>query len=311
MKKLFANAIVVCVFFICGSSFAEAVTGNEENQGFNPDFFGTLATKGVYSSGISDSYTYNRSDAAGGFKSKYLDFSAYIRRYFNFQLTDGNGVYEYSSFNEAGLSLDAHISGTLNLSGDYSRADDFGHLKRDTYYAAADLDLTKVVFYADYSLEKFEYEMYSNIVKTERRNYSFTFEYNFTDSFSMDAGFRHDNTYFNTLGYDYYRNIFRGGITAIPTDYFFMIAGVSLGKDSEDYTVYGTDLGTTFLIYSRFKLFVIYSFNYYKAPQSSTSGSGGGSSGHGAGSTNPYLSSDKIGEAYSSNVLTFGASVTF
>ena len=310
MKKLFANAIVVCVFFICSSSFAE--TENEENSGFNPDFFGTLASKGVYSSGISDSYMYNRSDAAGGFKSDYLDLSAYIRRYFNFQKTDGNGAYEYLSFNEAGLSLDAHITETLSLSGDFSRADDFDHLKRDTYYGAVELDFSKIILSADYSLENFEYEMYSNIIKTERRNYSFTFEYNFTDSFSMDAGYRHDNTYFNTLGYDYYRNIFRGGITAIPTDYFFMIAGVSLGKDSEDYSVYGADLGTTFLIYSRFKLFFIYSFNYYNPPQTESSGSGGGGgTGHGAGSTNPYLSSEKIGESYSSNVVTFGASFTF
>jgi hypothetical protein len=151
--------------------------------------------------------------------------------------------------------------------------------------------------------------MSSNIIGTEKQSYSFALEYNYTDSFSMDAGYKRDNTYFTTLDYDYSRNIFRAGLTLIPSDYLFMIAGASVGKDSEDYMIYGADCGFTFLIYSKLKLFLIYSYNFYNPPQAESSKKGG--SGSGARSTNPYLSSDKTGESYSSHVLTFGASFTF
>ena len=308
MKKLFINTLIVLIFFVHDAAYAE---NNEKPEKSQFDFFGSLATKVVYSTGISDPYTYNRTDVTGGFKSEYIDFSAYIRRYFNFQVTDGSGVYEYRSFNEAGMSLKAHLFSIVNLSGEYSRADDFNDLKRDTYYGAIEMDFSRVTLSADYSRENFEYKMNSNVIRTEKQNYSFTMDFNFTDSFSADAGYKHDNTYFNSLGYNYYKDIFRAGLTIVPADYLFLITGASGGKDSEDYTIYGADCGATLRLYSSFKVYLIYSFSYYDAPQTETSGGGGGGHGHGAGSTNPYLSSDRIGKSYYSHAITVGMSVTF
>lgn len=298
------------MFFVVISYGAAYAENDEKTDRNSIDFFWSPGTKSVYSSGVSDSYMYNRSDVTCGFKSEYIDLSAGLRRYFNYQITDGYGAYEYHSFNEAGLSLELHLD-IMNLSGDYSRADDFDDLKRDIYYGAIELDFTRVLFSAGYSYEDFEYKMSSNTIHSEKRNYSFTFEYNFTDYFSIDAACFRDNTYFNTLDYDYNKNIFRGGLTVIPSDHLLLITGGSAGKDSEGYNIYGVDLGATLLIYSCFKMYFIYSYNYYDPPQTESSGSSGGGSGHGYGGTNPYLSSDKIGNAYSSHLLSFGMSVTF
>ncbi len=308
MKKAVINTMILAVIFLINVLYAE-----EEKPGKKAvSFVGSLATKSMYSSGISDSYTFNRTDATGGFKSPYIDLSAFIRRYFNYQVTDGNGIYEYRSFYEGGLSFEAHVVNAVNITGEYSRADDFSNLKRNTYYGAVELDFSPVILSADYSYEDFEYRISSNTINTEKKNYSFAFEYNFTESFSMDAGYKRDNTYFNTLGYDYYKNIFRLGLTVIPASYLFFIAGGSAGKDSEDYLIYGADCGVTFLIYSRFKLFFLYAYSFYDPPRADTvGGGGGGGSGHGPGKTNPYLASGKEGEAYSSYIFTFGISVIF
>lgn len=308
MKIIFINALMFLIIFLYHAVYAENVQKTKESP---IDFFGSLAAKGVYSSGISDAYTYNRTDAAGGFKSVYIDLSVYIRRYSNYQTTDGNGVYEYRSFYEGGLSMEAHLFRIINLSGEYSRADGFNDLKRYTYYGAVELDFTRVVLSADYSHEDFEYRISSNNVKAGKQDFSFIIEYNFTDYFSADISYKHDNTYFNTLSYDYYKDIIRTGATIMPSNYLFIIGGCSTGKDSEDYFIYGADLGTTLLFFSRFKLFFFYSFNYYDPPQTESSGSSGGGSGHGPGSVNPYLSSDKTDESYSSHILTLGMSVVF
>ncbi|MFH0976409.1 MAG: hypothetical protein V1874_11565 [Spirochaetota bacterium] len=312
MKKIFIGILSLLFFFAVVGANAE---DTEEADNNTIRFFGSLGTKGVYSSGVSDSYTYNRTDAKAGFKSEYVDLSAYIRRYFNYQIADGNGFFEYRAFNEAGLSLTAHMFGFIDLSGEYSHADNFDDLSRNTYYGNIELEFTHVILSGDYTREDFGYTIDSNTINTEKRNYSFTIELKFTESFSMDASYKHDNIYFNSLGYDYYKNIFRGGISIMPADYFFLIAGAGGGKDSEDYNIYSADCGVTFVIYSRFKLYCLYSYSYYDPAgtyTTSSSGGGGGSGhGHGSGGSNPYLSSDKIGESYSSHVLSFGMSVSF
>jgi hypothetical protein len=279
----------------------------EETKGSSFNFHWSIGTKGVYSSGISDPYAYNKSNIKGEVRSDYVDVSAFIQRYFHYQLTDGNGIYEYRSFNEAGLSLTAHLFKIIDLTGEYNRADDFDDLKRDTYIGSIELDIFPVVLSADYSCEKSEYKMNSAAIDSTKRDYSFQFEYNVSDTFSADIGYSHSDSYYNIPDYTYYKNIIRAGLAGMPSEYIYLIGGVNLGKDSSDYNIYSADCGITIKPYSNIKLILAYNIAYYNPPAVGSSRKSSGS--HGPG--NPYLSEDKTGDPYYSHVVSLGLTLSF
>ncbi len=305
-KMTLAVIAMLCVFTT--GLYAEEEQKKDDKGLF--EFHWSLGTKGFYSSGISDSYAYNKTNATGGISSEYIDASISIQRYFHYQLTDSNGVYEYVSFNEAGISLTAHLfNNILNLTSEYNRADDFNDLKRDIYMGIIELDFSPVILTGDYSYEKFEYEMNSASVKSIKRDYSFQAGYDVTDSFSTDLGYSCSELDFESLDSAYTKNIFRLGLSAMPSKYFFLMGGASFGKDSADYYIYGADCGITVKPYTHIKLSITYNISYYSAPSLESSGKGGGSGSRG--SSNPLLSSYKIGDSYYSQVISLGMTLAF
>jgi hypothetical protein len=305
--------IIVLLFTNISGLFSQDKPGEIKETLF--DFHWSIGTKGIYSSGISDSYAYNKSIIKSEVRSDYLDISAFIQRYFHYQLTDGNGIYEYRSFNEAGLSLTAHLLKIINLKGEYNRADDFEDFKRDIYIAGIELDIFPVVVSSDYSYEKSVCKMNTAAIDSKKRDYSLQFEYNFSDAFSADLGYSHSDLYYNIPDYTYYKNIIRAGLAGMPSESIYLIGGVNLGKDSADYYIYGADCGITVKPYLYIKFSLIYNIAYYYLPAGDSSGNGSGSgsgTGSGAhGSGNPYLSADKSGESYYSQVVSFGATLSF
>jgi hypothetical protein len=303
-RNILKLVLAITAFLFTGISHLYSEEKPEDST-FN--FHWSLGTKGVYSSGISDPYIYNKSNIKGEVRSDYLDISAFIQRYFHYQLTDGNGIYEYRSFNEAGLSLTAHFFQIIDLTVEYNRADDFDNLKRDTYIGSIELDISPVILTGDYSYEKFEYIVNSATIDTTKRDYSIQFEYNVSDKFSTDLGYSHSDLYFNSLDYTYYKNIVRAGLAGTPSEYLFLMAGISFGKDSADYYIYGADCGITIKPYSYLKFTLAYNIAYYNPPVVESSKKSGGS--HGSG--NPYLSTDKAGDPYYSHVVSLGMTLVF
>jgi hypothetical protein len=306
MKKAYRLKIVLVIIVLLFTSTSHLYS-QEKPEDNTYNFHWSLGTKGVYSSGISDPYAYNKTNIKGEVRSDYLDISAFIQRYFHYQLTDGNGIYEYRSFNEAGLSLTAHLFQIIDLTGEYNRADDFNDLKRNTYIGSLELDVSPVILSADYTYEKFEYDVNSVTIDTTKHDYSLQFGYNFSDTFSADLGYSHSDLYFNSLDYTYYKNIIRAGLTSTPSEYFYLIAGISFGKDSADYYIYGADCGITLKPYSHIKFSLTYNIAYYNPLVAESSKKSGGS--HGP--SNPYLPADKAGDPYFSHVVSLGATLSF
>ena len=311
MRKAYRSKMVLMIIALLFTSMAGLYSEDkaEETKESSFNFHWSIGTKGVYSSGISDSYSYNKSNIKGEVRSDYVDISAFIQRYFHYQLTDGNGIYEYRSFNEAGLSLTAHLFKIIDLTGEYNRADDFDDFKRDTYIGTIELDIFPVILSADYSYEKSEYKINSAAIDSTKRDYSFQFEYNFSDTFSADMGYSHSDSYYNIPDYTYYKNIIRAGLAGMPSEYIYLIGGVNLGKDSADYYIYGADCGITIKPYSYIKFSLAYNIAYFKPPAAGSSKKTGGGGSHGQ--SNPYLSADKAGDPYYSHVVSLGVTVYF
>jgi hypothetical protein len=312
MEKAYKSKMTLAVIaMLC--VFTTGIYAEEEQEKGDKglfEFHWSLGTKGFYSSGISDSYAYNKTNATGGISSEYIDASVFIQRYFHYQLTDGNGEYEYASFNEAGISLTAHLFANIfNLTGEYNCADDFNNLKRNIYTGIIEFDFSPVILTGDYSYEKFEYEMNSVTVENIKRDYSFQAEYSISDAVSTDLGYSRSELDFESLDSSYAKNIFRLGLSAMPSKYFFLMGGASLGKDSADYYIYGADFGITVKPYTHIKFSLTYNFSYYNPPSTDSSKKSGGSGSGGSG--NPLLTADKAGDSYYSQVVSLGMTLAF
>jgi hypothetical protein len=307
MKKIFDINLItgmVFLFFI----FAGVVNAEEQSAERESKFNWLLSTKGFYSTGLSESYFYDKSAVKGEYATDYFEVALTFQRYFHYQLTDGNSSYEYRSFNEAGILFALYIKKFVSLTGEYYRGDDFDNLTKNAFNAGIEFDLSPVILSADYSNEQFKYDMDYVTIKTKKQDYLFQLEYAFSDAFSADIGYTYSNEYFNTLGYYYYKNSIRAGFSDILTDNFFMLGGVSAGKDSTDYYIYGADCGIAVKIFSHYKLSLTYNINYYPAD---TTTSQKGSGGSGSGKQNPYLSADEAGESITAHSVSLGMTLTF
>ncbi|MBN2039548.1 MAG: hypothetical protein JW864_05875 [Spirochaetes bacterium] len=294
----------ISVFILFLAVFIGSKTGlvaRGINNNFHVDL--NLETKGVYSTGMSESYAYNVTGIKALYKMDYLGIASYFNQYFNYQITDGNGEYDYRSFSEAGASLRIYIYKYFMLSGEYSRAEDLkelsgNNLSRNIYYVNIELEIASAIISGAYSYEDFNYQIDSNEIESTAQDLDFGIDYYFNDSTGFDLTYTYSTLYFDSTGSDYIKNIFRAGCIYAPGGLYFLMAGVSAGRDSDDYNIFGTNISAAYYFHSHFKLIFYYSFSYFDstdASNSSTAGSGGGS-GNGnstKGQGNPYLTSDK------------------
>ncbi len=278
----------------------------------NHDIDLSVGSKGVYSSGISEPYMYNMTGGKVSYKREYLGIGTSLNQYFNYQVTDGNGEYDYRSFSEAGASLEIFIDKYLILSGEYSRAKDFNNLTGNTYDGDIEFQIADAVFSASYLYRDFNYEIASNDIELTGKDFRLGIDYYVNDSLGFDLAYSYNTLYINSLESDYRKNIFRAGCIYTPLKKLFFTAGAAVGKDSEEYTIIGADLSITLFFSSRFKLNFYYSLSSFNPPPAGISSGGSSTGGNSSkAKTNPYLTSDKVGEAYYSQIINFGITVIF
>lgn len=310
MRYILFGLILLMIISMSGLSNLYAGKTNNDFE-----IYWSLESKGVYSSGISENYAYNMTGAKASYKRDYLRIGSYFHQFFNYQVTDGNGEYDYRAFSEAGVSLELDVYKYFNLFVEYSRAEDLDNLSKNIYYGNIEFEIASVVLSTAYTYEDFSYDINSNKIESIEKDFFLGVDYIYNDSLGFDLSYSYSNLYFDSLGSDYSKNILRFGCMYAHSGILYLMAGAGGGRDSEDYNIYGTDFGITYFVYSKFKLTFSYSFNYFEPTKTNsntdTSGSG---SGHGNSSKvkgNPYLSSGDEGESYYSHVLSLGLSVSF
>ncbi len=309
-------------------TFESSIIASEESQW---EFI--AGAKSVYSSGISDSYAYYKPFGSVVFIQSIFNISSEISRYFNYQITDGNGYYDYIDYNELDLLIEASPFDWLTLGFEYQYSLGESEYKNNNY------DIEIIFYYKMISLNTWyirsdsEYDFDTDSIEQESNEYSVIFDYFYSDSISFDAGvtynnFYFDNFYYSNLDYNYNKLIFRIGTVIDIYSALFLIGGICVGKDSEDYKIMGFDTGLNFKIGEYIKLLAIYSYQYFNAPSVATTtiitmdgstskqGMGHGSNPHSqSGSiserSDSFLGITERGESYVSHILSFGVSCFF
>ncbi len=292
----------------------------------------SIRAKGVHSSGISDANTYYKAFAGAGYDFNFLMISTEISRYFNYQTTDGLGSYDNINYNEAMLSADLTPLEwfSLNIEGRYSIGD--SEYSGTGYAAGLILDFDIISLLADAALAEYEYDFDGNMINFNNQDYSFEIDFSVSESLSFDAGILYNNVIFEE-DYEYSKYTGRIGTMFETFENLFFTAGGSAGKDSEDYNIWGFDAGFSWRIFDCIKLMALYSYQYYAVPDSYSSGqtdttvtkangpggpdssddtdSSGSYPGNGGSINNPFLSSSKVGESYSSQTVSVSVSCVF
>jgi hypothetical protein len=277
-----------------------------------------IGTKAIYKSGISDANTYYYPFVKGGYHSEYLGISSEVGRYVDFQITDGYGTYDYVNINQAELTLDVRAVENLNMSFGCKYYDGESEYSRMDYLFEITYDFEKISLIGDYNLVKAAYDFHSMDVELKSWDSSIEVDYLLSDLVSINAGYTFNSISFSSLDYDYTRSIWRIGTLPEIYDSIYAAFGLSLGRDSDDYTLGGIDFGINAYCSHHIRLMVLYQFMYYQAPEGIDGGSvmrrgeGMGSSPETkAGEINPYLSDSRIGESYSSHAVSIGITFSF
>ncbi|MDY6970676.1 MAG: hypothetical protein SVR08_18785 [Spirochaetota bacterium] len=283
----------------------------------------TVGAKGTYSSGISDSNTDFRLFGDVEYSVYIFRISSEISRYFNYQITDGMGTYDYIGFNELGLAVGTGPADWISLNLEYRHSSGDLEYNRNSYIVEIIYDYKAISIIGDYNRTDTDYAFNSLDVKQKSDSCSLEVDYFFSDSISFDAGLSFNNDNFQNIGYDYYKITFRMGSMVFFQNGLNILFGLSFGKDSEEYRIAGIDSGLSWKINENIKLLALYSFQYYIAQSEAveiitidnydTTGNGHGNNSHSSSlkKDNPFLSISKRGESYSSHIVNFGISYNY
>lgn len=284
----------------------------------NSQWIFALGTKGIYKSGISETNTYYNPFVKADYRTEFLRISSGAGRYINFQITDGYGTYDYVNIDLAELSLDVKAMENLNLSFGYKYYVGESEYIRTDYLFEISYDIEKVSLIGEYNLVKSAYAFHSMDIELENRDYSVEIDYLLTDYISFDAGYTYNSTSLSSLDYDYTKRIFRIGTIPEFYDSVYVVCGLSFGRDSDDYSLFGLDAGVNAYFARHIRLMVLFIFMYYQAPAGIDGGygvrkgeSGGATSGTISYEPNPYLSDSRLGKSYFSQAVSVGITFSF
>lgn len=334
IKVLWFLIITVCPILFSVSLIASDENINNEKKS---EWRFTPGAKAVNSAGISETNTYYKPEIRAGIYTEHISLYSGISRYFNYQITNGYGEYEYIDINEANAGLDLYPFEHLNLSFEYRYRDGESEYIKKEIFSSIELPFEKVSLIGDFSIDTEEYSFADLPVKIKSNQYSFELDYFPFRRLDIDLSYTHSNIYFTNLDFDYYKRVVRLGIVPELADSFFLIGGLSMGKDSDDYMIYGFDTGINWRINKNLKIQALYIFTYYMAPSDSTEGTDSADAGKsktsnlsayanqsnkssgpnqnnppsGANQSNPFLEPEKIGESYSSRKISLGISFIY
>ena len=283
---------------------AEDRAGDEEES--KPRVFGFDAgIQGSYSMGISTSSFYCQPFADIYLKHKYVRFTAGLSRFQGYQISDGEGEFETVNFSQPKLALSLYPHRVIEFFGEYyySTGDKKHYYRSHEGTAGFLLDFEKVTLGATATKSRTEYHFKSDDRKDKSLivyqsgtvaglwlRYQYYKKRYITRTEDLDvfpelSWFVHNTTSIDAK-YEYRENIFeyvpedfqyhherytthtgRLGVYSEPWRYFSLKAGVVAGKDSEEYTIAGGDVGVTFNILDYVMISSTYSPEYYMAPE--------------------------------------------
>lgn len=267
----------------------------------------TAGGKGVYGAGVSETNTYYVLYGEGSINLEFLELSLRGSRYLDYLLADGLGSYAYASINEGAARAILKPWSLIAIGGEYKFASGDSSYERRDWSGSLRIGPDDVYLEGEYGAGKTDYLFGTSEIEIKRADASLSLSWDVSDTVSMEIGYDRNALEFSNLNYEYVKQTGRlGGMFDVAGSVFIM-AGISGGGDSEDYAIAGGDAGAVAVVYSHVKISAVYLFERYIAPSTSTTTTkkGGGTSG----STNPFLSSDRIGESYSSHRISVGASI--
>jgi len=294
---------MILVMLVCVGS------ARAEDEGWSPFWNLTAGGKGVYASGVSESSTYFLAYGEGSLNLGFLELAVRGSRYWDYQIADGLGSYEYVGVNEGSAKASLKPWDYIGMGGDYKFASGDSSFERREWSGFLRIGPDDLYLEGEYGTGKTDYLFNTAEIEIKRSDASLSLSWDVSDSMSMEIGYDRNSLEFSNLEYQYVKQTGRLGALFEAGESVFILAGVSGGGDSEKYAIAGADVGAVAVVFSRVKISAIYLFEQYIAPSTSTSSSktGGGGS---TGPSNPFLSADKIGESYSSHRLSVGASIS-
>ncbi len=275
----------------------------------------TIGARGSSSTGISESNISYNPFVRARFIHEYFSISPGIHRFIHFQTTDGYSDYDYIDFNQAVLDADIILFDHVIINGVLKYAEGESAYQRKEYLVEISFDYQQFILIGEYSRGKTEYQFDTLDVEIENSDYFAEVDYLFSDSMSIDLSYTYSSIRFKNLENTYVCKTFRIGTMPEIFDRTYIIAGVSLGVDSDEYMISGFDGGLNISIGSHLKLLFLYLFSYYHAPDQpnrieSTEQPMKGKEKE-TEDGNPYLSEDLRGESFSTHRVSLVMSCTF
>lgn len=312
MKKSITSLLTISFLYFC---LINSISSASEN----PAWEFTLGAKTSYSAGVSDSFIYYKPYLQAEFSTDFLSILAEAARAFNYQITDGNGLYEYIDFNEAAISLGLFPAEWLSVDIEYRHSSGDSEYANNSLLFECELIFNRISLIGGYTGEYSEYDF--NSAEIEQNNHTYTGEINYlhSDFISFDLGYTLNNICFVNPDFNYKKHIIRAGAVPHITESAFIVAGLSAGLDSEEYVIYGFDFGLNSFFLEHIRIMAVYSFQYYDAQGAEIStyeketGSehGKNSKSKNPNKNNPFLSIERRGESYTSHSVVAGVSYTF
>lgn len=281
----------------------------------------TVGLKTNYSSGVSDTNIAYKPFGKIGYNSSFLNFELTGMYTLHQQITDGMGNFTEINTGQGQIKTLLKIDDVLELGGGYSLAKGEKSYDSRIYMISGSVYLGNLSFDVDYSKEDQKYK-YNNDIEITGKSFFGSLGYDITDYVGIEFEYNYMSSDYSNLDYIYNKKVVRAGMSVYYDTTMYM-AGISSGKDSGDYWIYGFDAGFSIKLLDAFKFMLLYNYDYYKAPStiSLTTSTYTGQKGKGnslninSGSyykgSNPNFKSSVVGESLHSHSLSVSASYMF
>ncbi|HON80503.1 MAG TPA: hypothetical protein PK544_18575 [Spirochaetota bacterium] len=278
-----------------------------------PEVTFKIGAQGSYGSGISESNITYKPFGDIALNTSIMTLRAGIAENIDYQILDGYGNYDTinTTQGKGGISLYPFKAIEVGAEYRYTKGGS-GYISHDIFGEAI-LYLGALALEANYNTITTEYEFDGVPVtidtKTAAGKLSFT-----RNDWTVEGGYEYQSIRFDTLDYDYTKNLLRLGIIPDTGRKLLLMAGAGGGGDSADYTIFSGDVGLIWKITSHLRLKGMYIISYYSAPDvnSTTSTKSGKTSASDRGSgTNPFLESSLVDQSYTSQNVTLGMYLEF
>lgn len=273
----------------------------------------TIGFKSTYSSGISDTNIVYKPYCKIGYEINFFKIEAIGTYNINQQITDGMGNFTEINTGQGQVKTLLSIGDIIDIGAGYSLARGQNSYNSKMYTINGSIYIGDVTLDLDFSNENKKYE-YTTEMEIINKTFSGSLSYDVNDFLGYEIEYNYLSNNLSNLGYTYYKNSGRFGISIYSNTSIYMIGG-TVGKDSGDYMIYGGDVAISKRIYDMVKFMILYTIDYYNAPSvSKTTTSGGGHGGNqssGYKGMNPYISSDLVGKSFFAHSLGVSISCSF